>query len=329
MGAGKSKKEFRLVRRGYDPEQVDRHLRNHAALRDKTLEDALADVGRLERELEKGRRREEAVHLTLVAATKTKKELLIAAQRELDQSAVQARREADRILGEARREAFRLVTEANAEAAGNIAEARSRAELDAAPGDVREAAEAEAAPIRSEAEHHLTAARTEALAVIAQVKEDTERLVVERTQELARVGAELDKEKEQARRYVARLVEASHQLRSGLRAAGSDEWADLASLPTSITQELASEAPAAPAEISPLPTPKLDEETSARGTNASPSRRQRFFNSQRSARLPRIGTDAASGALAAVSAMRARARAASEYDVEGEQGESELAMQTA
>ena len=120
--------DFPFVRRGYDPDTVDvflTELRTKWMLR---LDQTTSDMAILQKELEEARRREEAIHLTFVAATRTKEEMLEAAGRELDEARAVAKEDADRIVSEAQYEAFRIVTEARQEAEAAITEARRDAD---------------------------------------------------------------------------------------------------------------------------------------------------------------------------------------------------------
>jgi cell division septum initiation protein DivIVA len=102
---------FGAAKRGYDRSEVDEHIAELQARHESDTEELVRSVAGLELELEAAKEREEAVHLTLVAATRTKEEILESAAKIEDD----ARAAADRIMAEARFQAFRLVTDARQE----------------------------------------------------------------------------------------------------------------------------------------------------------------------------------------------------------------------
>lgn len=152
------RKTFQLMRRGFDPQEVGAYLEQlstHVADVQKRLTAAETTSADMEKELTEARSAEEAVRLTMLAATSAKEEILTAAQKEAeslrkttiaetDALKSSSREEADRVLGEARREALRLleasrrdaeemVNEARAENEGLIAEvATMRSQVEAA-----------------------------------------------------------------------------------------------------------------------------------------------------------------------------------------------------
>ena len=75
---------FPIVKRGYDPEVVETHLTGTVDENDRVLDDAAAQIAALQTDLEESRKHEEAVHLTILAATQTKEDMLEVAQRQAD-----------------------------------------------------------------------------------------------------------------------------------------------------------------------------------------------------------------------------------------------------
>jgi cell division septum initiation protein DivIVA len=130
---------FSTVRRGYDPEAVEMHLDALTSEHDTVLDEAAARIAALQSELAEVKSHEEAVHLTILAATRTKAEMLEAAEVQAEELKMQGRKEGDRIITEARMQAFQMLTEARTEAGEVVAEARAeaaavaRVEADASP----------------------------------------------------------------------------------------------------------------------------------------------------------------------------------------------------
>ncbi len=116
---------FPIVKRGYDPKTVESHLETLIGENDRTLDEAAAQIASLQTDLEESQKHEEAVHLTILAATKTKEGMLEAAQRQADEARTAGRKQGDGIITDARTQAFHVVTEARREADGIITEARA------------------------------------------------------------------------------------------------------------------------------------------------------------------------------------------------------------
>jgi cell division septum initiation protein DivIVA len=292
------KSKFTIVRRGYDQGEVDAYLRSFSQEWETRIEDTDARVLELERALLEAEEREETLRMTLLTATQTKEQVLASAGIELGGLAA-AEGQAAKILNEAKFEAFKLVTDANEEADRVLSQAKTEAATTTA-----------AATPGSAAEREIEAARNEALAMVTEVQAEMERLVAEREREMDRMRTQFEAEKAAALAEVEQLRAEATRLRNDL-----DSDATTVVLPgASLTSQ--DDAPPAPqtdlaADAAPTPAPK-------RGS----------FYSRRSARLPRIGSDAAGGALAAVAAMRARAKDVVDA-TEGALDHTELAMQTA
>ena len=107
---------FPFAKRGYDPQSVEAFIELAAADNDRMLNEAAARIAALESELEEAKRQEEAVHLTIQAATKTKDDIIAAARHQAGELVANGRKEGDRIVTEARMQAFQLVTGARKEA---------------------------------------------------------------------------------------------------------------------------------------------------------------------------------------------------------------------
>ncbi|MEA3509909.1 MAG: DivIVA domain-containing protein [Actinomycetota bacterium] len=116
---------FPIVKRGYDPETVESHLESLIDENDLTLDEAAAQIASLQTDLEESQKHEEAVHLTILAATKTKEGMLEVAQRQADEARAAGRKQGDGIITDARMQAFQVVTEARQEADDIVAEART------------------------------------------------------------------------------------------------------------------------------------------------------------------------------------------------------------
>ncbi|MGB5185548.1 MAG: DivIVA domain-containing protein [Acidimicrobiia bacterium] len=118
---------FPIAKRGYDPHAVEAFLEVAAADNDRMLNEAAARIASLESEVEEAKRQEEAVHLTILAATKAKDDMLEAARHQAAESVAKGHKEGDRIVTEARMQAFQLVTGARKEAETIVGEARAEA----------------------------------------------------------------------------------------------------------------------------------------------------------------------------------------------------------
>jgi len=154
--AGKSlTTDFPLVEKGYDPTQVDEYLASQMLQLREQFDSATGRVTELEADLAAAREREDAIQLTMMAATRARDELLD-----------KARDDADTIIGEARREAFVLVTESRKDADRTIEDGKAM----------------------------VVEARTEALGVVNEAEQETERLMTARQADLDKLHAEYEAE---------------------------------------------------------------------------------------------------------------------------------------
>ncbi|RPI22656.1 MAG: DivIVA domain-containing protein [Actinobacteria bacterium] len=237
---------FTQVKRGYDPAEVDAHLENLRRSFTAELDSERQHIRQLEAEIVSAKQRDEAVHLTLVAASRTRDEMLAAAQSKLDEATAAAEAEAEAILKQVKYEAFRLVTEAREDADHLAADARKRAESVPAANAEAESivaraeeqarrlladAEAERAKVLAEAEDSrstllseaeatgtaiVAAARTEAMAILTgaqqdadAIRADDERAEAARRQQLQAEVAALELHVASLKDEVARLEAAT------------------------------------------------------------------------------------------------------------------------
>ncbi|NND01546.1 MAG: hypothetical protein HKN91_02050 [Acidimicrobiia bacterium] len=227
---------FPILRKGgVDPTAVESHLVEVQRFFEKKVAAAQARYGNLEAELEEARKREEAVHLTLVAATKTKEELLTNAKRDADAMISNSKGQSESLLTEAKKEAFRLVSEARETTEGAATAAREEAKQIKA--EAEEAAEATR-----------NAARREAIEMIDTVESDTAALMA--AQEATINDMRRKYEEEEAE--LAARVEV-------LRATAADLEARLKAIATgSLGQAttLVADAPDQPAATAPVTAPE-------------------------------------------------------------------------
>lgn len=278
---------FPIVRRGYDIDAVEQFLGHQEQDSGRALRAATERITELESQLSDAKAKEEAIHLTLIAATKTKEDLLAKARAEVDSAASTASEEAERILADAQYEAYRLVTEAQESAEEATTEARREAE--------RVRAEAHA-----EAEAHLTAARREAMSIISGVQDETTRLLETREAELEIKAQDFHDEYRELSERVETLRAVSVDLESRLKAIAAGNLADLISSNSLVAEALAmepiTEIPDAPRREEAAKPSTDDEEIDGKTVRGS-------FYRRRSGGLPRLG-EAAMEAHSVVRDMR-------------------------
>lgn len=169
------RKTFQLMRRGFDPQEVGAYLEQlsaHVADLQQRATQAETRASGMEKDLADAKSAEEAVRLTMMAATQAKEEILAAAQEEaatLEKSSSKeaaeirraAKEEADRVLNEARREALATLESSRNDAEEMLAAARvENDELVAESANLRnaiESAKAAMAALANGALHELTA----------------------------------------------------------------------------------------------------------------------------------------------------------------------------
>lgn len=318
---------FSVVRKGYDKAEVDNHLRSLRLAGRQVNDELQARVERLEAELADARKREEAVQITLVAATKTREEMLEVAQIELTQEAHQARTSAEDIVSDAQFEAFRLVTQAKKDAEATINAAQEEAAVMVAHPEPIPAPEAQdTAAVReaveAQARARIEEIRIEALSTIREIRKEAEEVISSRDARITELRAKID----------------------GATAATANEVPTTAPIETASIEPPATTSPPADSAVDdeeedrtrekvreagrPMANEDMLDDSDAMPLSDRPVRGS--FYSRRSARLPRIGTEAANGALAAVSAMRTKSRGELEERAEGVPGDAEedMAMQS-
>lgn len=264
---------------------------------------------------------EPAAPLTLVASPEPEDRATEAsraeATKEAEQIVAEAREQATAILSEARREAFRLVTEARQDAENTAAEAQTNA-----------------GAILKNAEDVLSTARRDAISLIDEVKEESEQLIAERNQALEQMRADYDAENADLVARISELRGIASDLESRLSAVIHPREAQAVAEPEpAATDEPTPPPPPKPNTKPPSPAasdpteddtasieislgaPTANPETEEIAPQASP---RGSFYSRRSAKLPRIGSDAGRNAIAAINAMRAHAKDADAEDTEEE-----------
>ncbi|MEN8234859.1 MAG: DivIVA domain-containing protein [Actinomycetota bacterium] len=285
---------FSLVKRGYDPAAVEQHLEEIAAQNDATLDEAAAQIVSMQSEVEDLRSHEEAVHLTILAATETKDTMLAAAQEQADALRREGRKAGDAVITDARMQAFQLVTEARAEAESIVNEAM--AEVAAMSRTVEPAPE----PV---AQHS-----------------DRERELEDRIAEMQTVIADMESHLRsriappEAKRAIPEIEDDGPPPSNEHEFADND--ADDAPTPPPLVEEhieivVTDTVPAEPTPAATEPTHENDDsndEPAAALPNDDQPRDvaaiRRSFYSRRSAKLPRIGAEPGKGAMAAVAGLR-------------------------
>ena len=239
--------EFPVLRKGgVDPSAVEAHLTEIRRYFEQKVAAAQARYANIEIELEEARKREEAVHLTLVAATKTKEELLTNAQREADQMVASSKEQADHMVTSSKEQAESLLAEAKKEAFRLVSEARESAE-DAA-GSAREEAKRIKTEAEEAAEATRNAARREAIEMIDTVESDTNALMVAQEATISDMRRKYEEEEAE----LAARVEV-------LRATAADLEARLKAIATGTlgqTTTLVEDSPAQPAATAPVTAPE-------------------------------------------------------------------------
>lgn len=235
--------EFPVIRKGgVDPASVESYLEEFRRHFEHRVAAAEARYSSLEIELEEARKREEAVHLTLVAATKTKEELLVNAQREADEMIAGSRTQSEELLAEAKKEAFRLVSEA-------------RESADSATGEARDEAARITAEAADAAEATRDAARREAIEMINTVESDTAALMAAQEGAVADMRRRYEEEEAALAARVEVLRATAADLEARLKAIASGTLGQSGSL--------MAEVPAAPAAPPPAPVTAAEPPTVA------------------------------------------------------------------
>jgi DivIVA domain-containing protein len=122
-----ARRSFALVRRGFDPQEVTPFLESIAAQlanQQQQLGRALEETETLQGRLDEARSTEEALRMTMVAATQVKEEMVRKATTEAEEMVSSARAEADRIRRDANAEAEHALTAARRDALELLEESR-------------------------------------------------------------------------------------------------------------------------------------------------------------------------------------------------------------
>lgn len=309
---------FPIVKRGYDPETVESHLATLIEDNDRTLDEAAAQIASLQTDLEESQKHEEAVHLTILAATKTKENMLEVAERQADEARSAGRKQGDGIITDARMQAFQVVTEARKEADDVVAEAR--AEVGAIMRTVEATAPADDLP--SERQIALEIRVEELQGVIAameselrsrptvpemnNIEEDddldaeaptAEAPVIPADLAFGEVEEEVEKEDDEPRESPAE--DRAAIVKDDIEIVVTD------TTPFSPTEDaiLVDELVSAENAADSLETDSPDDDGRITDDREVDSVRRSFY-SRRSAKLPRIGVEAGRGAMAAAAGLR-------------------------
>jgi len=304
---------FPIVKRGYDPEMVESHLSTIADENDRILDEAAAQIAALETELEESRKHEEAVHLTILAATKTKENMLAVAQGQADEARAIGRKQGDGIITDARMQAFQVVTEARKEADGIVAEARSEAaalvrSIEASVPAANAPSEREIAlqqrveemqnviaAMESELHTRPHASRT-AESANSHVEED---LVAPPIIDVTVIPVELGATDEEAPDAEPTAIFTSSETEEHIEIVVTDT---AAIVPVDEPESMVESADVDDADP-PLDTLRSTDDGSITDDRTTDGVRLSFY-SRRSAKLPRIGVEAGRGAMAAVAGLR-------------------------
>jgi len=307
---------FPIAKRGYDPNAVEAFLDVATAENDRMLNEAATRIAALESELEEAKRQEEAVHLTILAATAAKHDMLEAAKHQAAELTANGRKEGDRIVTDARMQAFELVTGARKEAELVVSEARAEAAAVArVDGEAaislddpteREKALQErideiqqvVAAMEAELSSRPTAAETEAALAEANTVDEPPARVADRIEEPSTPATTDD---------VAPPTPAAEDHDEDIEIVVTDtppveEPSELALEGTEIAVDdvaVTVEASAGSAESEDSGSPDASI-TDAR----TPEAVRRSFYSRRSARLPRIGAEGGRDTMAAMAGLR-------------------------
>lgn len=306
---------FPIVKRGYDPEMVESHLSTIADENDRILDEAAAQIAALETELEESRKHEEAVHLTILAATKTKENMLEVAQGQADEARAIGRKQGDGIITDARMQAFQVVTEARKEADGIVAEARSEAaalvrSIEASVPAANAPSEREIAlqqrveemqnviaAMESELHTRPHAVRTAEFAD-SHVEED---LVAPPVIEATVIPVELGATDEDAPDAEPTAIFTSSETEEHIEIVVTDT---AAIAPVDEPESMVESADVDDVDADPpLDTERSTDDGSITDDRTTDAVRLSFY-SRRSAKLPRIGVEAGRGAMAAAAGLR-------------------------
>jgi cell division septum initiation protein DivIVA len=303
---------FPIVKRGYDPESVESHLTTLIEDNDHTLDEAAAQIASLQTDLEESQKHEEAVHLTILAATKTKENMLEVAERQADETRAAGRKQADGIITDARMQAFQVVTEARKEADDIVAEAR--AEVGALQRTIEANAQADDLPSEREIALEIRVAKMQGV-IAAMESELRSRPIVPEVEEIRDDEVDRDAEAATVEAAVTPIELEIEEEEDKPDESPADGVAEIAEDDIEIV--VTDTTPLAPTTaLMPVDEPgnAIDVEESLDADSPDDDGRitddreddsvRRSFYSRRSAKLPRIGAEAGRGAMAAAAGLR-------------------------
>ena len=122
-----SRSRFSSSKRGYASEEVDDFLQTYVGPLKEEPDAAKLQVHRLQEELSEARELDDAMQITLLAATKTKDQFAAEAGQHRNSTVTSTVEEAETLLADARREAFATLQRANADAGVAISRAADEA----------------------------------------------------------------------------------------------------------------------------------------------------------------------------------------------------------
>ena len=303
---------FPIVKRGYEPDVVESHIETLIEENDHTLDEAAAQIASLQTDLEESQKHEEAVHLTILAATKTKENMLEVAERQADEARAAGRKQGDGIITDARMQAFQVVTEARKEADGIVAEARAEA------GALLRSIEASAPSndLPSESEIALEIRVEELQGVIAAMESELQtRPAVPEASEPEADDTDPDFEMPTDEASITPVdselsddsIETDDSPSADVAAIVEDDIEIVVTDTTLISSVDDPTAVDQPEDVRDVDA-SLDADSSTEDGSITDDREadsvRRSFYSRRSAKLPRIGAEAGRGAMAAAAGLR-------------------------
>ena len=125
------RKTFQLMRRGFDPQEVGAYLEQlsaHVADLQQRLTQAESTASGMEKELQEAKSAEEAVRLTMMAATQAKEEILAGAHQEAADLRSRAASETDDLRRSAKQETEAVLNDARTEALTTLESSKKDAE---------------------------------------------------------------------------------------------------------------------------------------------------------------------------------------------------------
>ena len=266
MGAFSDLKvEFTIGRTGDYTAQVDEFLDSQVRKLANSHDEQALRLVELGASVAAAKEQEEAIHLTLVAATKTKDELLASAEEAVATAKEEADTEAAKILDGAKREAMELlaISRTDAETATSnaihmaetiIAEAEQKAasatngvdaiigeaqtEADATKAAAWEAAASTTETANAEAEQILRTARDEAITLLERVKAETVEALASRDVELGLLRSEYDRVVQSTASRATQLKKATAALEAQLTAIAAGALDEIRSRSTTMVVTL-------------------------------------------------------------------------------------------